>query len=141
MSLPKYIFKKAEASKAVEQIIKGEDIFVGDYESDPDMFYFNQGSGADAVTFVINQDTGLVEIKYSDPGRQGNPPYNGNNEEDDPYADLGNDEDNEWNRSGVADNIKYALDKLVVESATGGRRKSRRNNRKSRKSTRRNNRK
>lgn len=137
---PKYIFKK-EASKAIEQIIKGEDMFIGDYESDPDMYYFNQGSGADAVTFVINQDTGLVEVKYSDPGRQGNPPYEGNNEDDDEFGGLGKDEDNDWYRSGVADNIKYALDNLVVESSTGGKRKSKRNNRKSRKSTRRNNRK
>jgi len=115
MPLPKYIFKK-EASEIVAQIIKGEDIWIGDYESDPDMFYFNQGAGADAVSFVINQDTGLVEVKYSEPE---------------------NEEDNEWYKSGAAYNIKYALDKLVVESSTGGKRKSRRN-RKLRKSTRRN---
>jgi hypothetical protein len=139
MPAPKYIFKK-EAAQAIKEIIKGEDIWIGDYESEPDMFYFNQGSGADAVTFIINQETGLVEVKYSEPGRQGNPPYMGNNEKDDIYADLGDDEDNEWYKSGVADNIKYALDNLVVESAAGGKRKSKRNNRKSRKSTRRNNR-
>jgi hypothetical protein len=137
MTLPKYIFKK-EAAKAIEQIIGAEDMFIGDYESDPDMFYFNQGSGTDAVTFIINQDTGLVEVQFSEPGRQGHPPYEGNNEDDDEYADYGNDEDNDWYKSGLAHNIKYYLQNLVIESAKGGKRKSRRKNRKLRKSTRRN---
>ena len=137
MPLPKYIFKK-EAAEIIAKIIVADDIFIGDYESDPDMFYFNQGSGNDAVTFVINQDTGLVEVKYSEPGRQGHPPYEGNNEDGDEYADLGDDEDNDWYKTGVADNIKYSLQNLVVESAKGGKRKSRRNKRKLRKSTRRN---
>jgi hypothetical protein len=135
MSLPKYIFKK-EAADVVDRIIAAEDIFIGDYEKDPDMFYFNQGSGQDAVMFVINQNTGLVEVKFSEPGRNGHPPYEGNNENGNEYGDLGEDEDNDWYKSGVADNIKYYLQKLVIESTKGGKRKSRRNKRKSRKTTR-----
>jgi hypothetical protein len=119
MPLPKYIFKK-EASKVVSDIVSGEDMFIGDYEEDPDMFYLNQGSGRDAVMFTINQDNGLVEIKYSEPEKK---------------------ENNDWYKTGVAENIQYYLQKHVVESATGGKKKSRRSKRKLRKNTRRNNRK
>jgi hypothetical protein len=107
MSLPKYIFKK-EASDVIDTIIAGEEMFIGDHEQDPDMFYFNMGSGQDGATFSINQKTGTVEVKYSDPEEE---------------------EDNDWFKSGVAENIVYHLQKLVVESAKGGK-KSRRNRRK-----------
>jgi len=137
MSAHTYQFAKG-AGQGVENIIKGEDMFIGDYEYDPDMIFLNQGAGADAVKFIINQDTGIVEVKYSEPGRNGNPPYEGNNEENDEFADLGKDEDNDWYESDATVNIQLYLQTMVVKIAKGGRRKSRRNNRKSRKSTRRN---
>lgn len=107
MVLPKYIFKK-EATAVIEEIIAGEEIFIGDHEQDPDMFYFNMGSGQDGATFSINQKTGTVEVKYSDPEEK---------------------ETNEWFKSGLAENIINHLQENVVESAKGGK-KSRRNRRK-----------
>jgi hypothetical protein len=102
------------------------------------MIFLNQGAGADAVKFIINQDTGIVEVQYSEPGRDGNPPYEGNNEEEDEFADLGEDEDNDWYENDATVNIQLYLKSMVVKISKGGKRKSRRNNRKSRKTTRRN---
>ena len=108
--------KKKETSAVIEKIIAGEEMFIGDHEQDPDMFYFNIGSGQDGVTFSINQKTGVVEVTYSDPD---------------------NEEDNEWFKSGFAENIIYHLQKNVFESAKGGK-KNRRKNSNLRKNTRRN---
>ena len=101
MPLPKYIFNK-EAEDVINRIIAAEDIYIGDHEKDPDMFYFNQELGRGAVTFFINQETGKVKVKYSDPE---------------------NREKNDWYKSGVADNIKHHLNKHIEKSNTGGGRK------------------
>lgn len=113
MTLPKYIFKE-DASKIADQYIAAQDISIGDTEIDSDSLYYRQAFGGSGVTFFINQDTGKVKVKYSNPEKK---------------------ENNEWYTSHLAGDVLDRLKKHVVESNKngGGSRRVRKNRRKTRK--------
>ena len=90
-------------STLLGKFVNTNGIFIGDYERDPDDIYFNMGSGTDSVGFKINQSTGTVEVRYTDP-----------------------ETDNEWEAYSGA--IVRLLQKHVVKQS-GGKRKTRCNKR------------
>jgi len=104
-----YVFK-GDVSEVVNHAINQHDSdpTIGDVDIDKTSVYFEVGSGNNGILFKINQ-MGKIEVELSNP----------------------NSEKNEW-AGEFADDLKEALQALVVQVSTGGR-KTKRKTRKNRK--------
>jgi hypothetical protein len=101
----KYVFDKEARStfeKYLGALAEEDEIAVGDFEAEPDAFFWETGSGNNKASVHINQTTGKLVFKY----------------------DLPNSKKNDWCEH--EENIEHRLKKHVIKKQGGGRRKTRR---------------